>query len=375
MKERKGYVFEQGGKWYARITLTDSTGKRRNVKRTANSKPAAKELLKQLSLQLDTEGVEVIESLQMTFNDLADYYRNNYAIPAKIIENQRIEGMRDFRRIVGFVQRFCVFFGNRKLREITYNDISKYRNHRLQIETQYKRQRSITTVNRELSCLRRMFNVALQRGWIVRNPFNCGDALILTACEKRRERILTLAEETALLAACDDPKRLHLKSLLIALLDTGSRKSEMLKLKWCDVDLHGRTIIIRAQNTKTLKERTIAITERLLSELWRLWDTSNGVNDSLVFGIESNVRKSFATACRIAGIVHGGLEGLTLHCLRHTAATRLVKGQLPIQMVGRLLGHSQINTTYRYLTADNDTARQAANILESYQLPPAGNGI
>lgn len=369
MKERKGYVFAQGGKWYARITLTDATGKRRNVKRTANSKPAAKTLLKQLCLQLETEGIEAIDSLQRTFSDLADHYRDNYAIPAKILENQRVEGMRDFQRVRGFVERFRIFFGSRKLREITHGDISKYRSHRLQIETQYKRQRSITTINRELSCLRRMFNIALQCGWVVKNPFNCGDTLIQTFYERRRERILTLAEETLLLEACDDPIRSHLKPLLIALLDTGARKGEMLKLQWSDVDLDKRIITIRAQNTKTLRERQVGITERLYRSLTELWNDSDGQLSSVVFGIASNVRRSFASACKIAGIKHGGLDGLTLHCLRHSAATRLVKGQLPIQMVGRLLGHTQINTTYRYLSADNDTAKQAATILESFQMP------
>ena len=81
--------------------------------------------------------------------------------------------------------------------------------------------------------------------------------------------------------------------------------------------------------------------------------------------ITDNVRNSFASACRDAGIKHGGIDGLTLHSLRHTAATRLVKGQLPIQMVGRILGHSQPITTYRYLSANAETAQQAAAILEA----------
>jgi integrase len=65
---------------------------------------------------------------------------------------------------------------------------------------------------------------------------------------------------------------------------------------------------------------------------------------------------------------HGGIDGLTLHSLRHTAATRLVKGNLPIQMVGRILGHTQPQTTYRYLSANDETLFQAASILESVQL-------
>ncbi len=371
MKESKGYVFESNGKWFARITIADPiTGKRRNIKRTAYSKPAANELLKQIASQLNSEGSKVVESLSMTFNDLADYYETYYAIPAKVVDNQKIEGLRDYKRILGFIGRFRSYFGTRKLRSIEHHDLAQYRRQRLQTITQYKRQRSITAVNRELSCLRRIFNIAVQRGWVLRSPFACGEPLILTSCEKRRERILSPFEETKLLNACDDPKRSHLKPLLVALLDTGARLGEMLKLTWQDVDLDSRIITIRAQNTKTLRERQVGITERLCAELTTLWQNAKGDTRSLVFGISSNVRRSFKTACNVAGIKQGGLDGLTLHCLRHTAATRLVKGQLPIQLVGRILGHTQVNTTYRYLTADAETAKQATSILESYHSQP-----
>ena len=40
---------------------------------------------------------------------------------------------------------------------------------------------------------------------------------------------------------------------------------------------------------------------------------------------------------------------------------------MPLQMVGRILGHSQPQTTYRYLSADTETAAQAAAILEGFQ--------
>jgi integrase len=261
-------------------------------------------------------------------------------------------------------------FGTKPLREINHVDLISFRESRLNSKTYKGTGRTVTTVNRELAYLRRMFNVAVQNGWVLRNPFKCGDALILTSCEKRRERILTPDEEVRLLAACDDPRRSHLKPLLVALLDTGCRRGEMLKLVWRDVDLQSRVITVRAENSKTFKERQVGITERLCTMLLSIRETAKGELDSLVFRGCGDVRNSFATACKIAGIKYGGLDGLTLHCLRHTAATRLVRGNLPIQLVGRLLGHSSVNTTYRYLTATDETAKQATSILESYHSQP-----
>ena len=51
----------------------------------------------------------------------------------------------------------------------------------------------------------------------------------------------------------------------------------------------------------------------------------------------------------------------------HRAATRLVQSGMNQQLAGRLLGHSQPQTTYRYLSADIETARQAARMLEALQ--------
>ena len=74
----------------------------------------------------------------------------------------------------------------------------------------------------------------------------------------------------------------------------------MLKLTWQDVDLHNRIITIRAQNTKTLRERQVGITERLCRELTTLWQNAKGDFRSLLFGFSNNLKRSFKTARDIA---------------------------------------------------------------------------
>ncbi len=123
----------------------------------------------------------------------------------------------------------------------------------------------------------------------------------------------------------------------------------------------------QALNTKTLKTRQVAMTARVLQELKTLWENSNGDLNSLVFKFKG-VRKSFENSCKEVGIETGRPFGITLHSLRHTAATRLINGNLPIQMVGRILSHQNPQTTYRYLTANNETLYRAASIFESIQV-------
>ncbi len=365
---RRGYIGQdKKGRYFARTTITDEKGKRRNIIRLAKDKTEARLILKAILRQLDDEGSRAIDVARLSFNDLADFYEQHYLMPAQFVGGRKVAGLRDWKHVRAFLKIFRAHFGRRLLREITYSDVRTFRAERLQTPTQYGRQRSITTVNRELACLRRIFNIAVRESWLIKNPFNGGDTLISAADERKRERILTLSEETRLLEACEHPQRRHLRPLLICLLDTGARLSEMLKLRWQSVCFATRIITIEGMTTKTLKTRQVAMTERMYQELRSLWEASRGNFDARVFGIRNNVRKSFSSACKTAGINQGGIDGLNLHSMRHTAATRLVKGQLPLQIVGRILGHSQPQTTYRYLSADAETTAQAAAIFEAFQ--------
>jgi integrase len=372
LRERKGYVLfdRKRGDWIARTSVTDDNGKRRFVKRRAKSKTEAEAKLKSLLRQIDDEGSKVVDFNLLTFNYLADFYEKRYLHEAVYINGQKVSGLRDVARPKQLLKHFRAFFGKKKLREISYGDLLIYRDKRFKVHTQYKRQRTLASWNREAAVLRRIFNIACQQGWMLKNPFHSGDSLIIVSAERRREKILTPAEEIRLLDACDShPYRKPLKPLLVFLLDTGCRKSEALKLCWRSVCFDSRIITIEGMTTKTLKTRQMMITERVFAELSVLWEASSMDLNERVFGITNNVRKSFASACEVAGIKHGGIDGLTLHSLRHTAATRLVQGGMPLQLAGRILGHSQVNTTYRYLSANTQTLAQAA-IFEAIQGTP-----
>src|SRR6266511_3484043 len=139
------------------------------------------------------------------------------------------------------------------------------------------------------------------------------------------------------------------------------RRGEIFGLKWSDVDFEERVLTIRAFNTKTRKERQVSLTTRLAIELEKLWDESPKNKEQLVFGFTNNVKKSF-TSVR----VKSGLPDIRFHDLRHTAATRLVAAHLPLPEVGRVLGHTQANTTYRYVNANIETTRRAAALLDAF---------
>jgi integrase len=345
--------------YYARITYIEE-GERKQKWRRAENRSNAKEIIKDLLRELDDYGGETLDAAQMTFADLADHYKKKYLKEPEYVNGRKIEGLRSLNSVLSRWTVITDYFGKKKLRSITHGDIARFRATRLKTPTVRNKPRSITSVNRELEVLRKMLNIALREGWIIRNPFTRGDVLISKSDEQKRERILTKEEEEKLFKACTG-KREHLRPILICAIDTGMRRGEILKLEWADIDFQERMITVKAFNTKTLKERQVAMTERLSGELIKMYKEAPKEPTVLVFGITDNVKKAFDSVRRIAG-----LPDVRFHDLRHTHATRLVQHHIPLSEVGRILGHNQPSTTYRYVNANAETARRAAAALDEF---------
>ena len=370
-RQRQGWVkrSKRDGRWRAGVTYIDSEGNRHWINRLVENKTEGKNLLKDLLRELDDHGGESLLSARMTFASLCDYYEQEFLVEPVYVHDRKVAGLRTHHDQKLKLRVLRDYFGAMRLRDITPSHLDKFKANRLRTPKRPHKvggkkvgggQRAIASVNRELALLRRMLNLAVEQGWLFKNPFKARRSLISLADEKRRERIVTREEEQRLLAACDNPRRHHLKSVVICALDTGMRRGEILKLKWSDIDFTTRTITIRAFNTKTMRERQVMLTERLKTALAALYELSSKEPDALCFGVDS-VKKSFDGARRDAG-----LSGLRFHDLRHSAASRLVASGLALAEVGRILGHTMPATTYRYVNVNAETARRAAAALDQF---------
>jgi integrase/recombinase XerD len=176
---------------------------------------------------------------------------------------------------------------------------------------------------------------------------------------KRRPPTYGQEELDKLLAACDVEERAMFATLLL----TGLRKDELAHLTWDDVDLKKEAIRIRAKEgftPKDYEEREIPLPPDLVATLRTLPRTSTWVFASRTgnrFGRNEMLRRLKAIAER-AGVKHA-----TLHKFRHTYATRLLERGADIVTVQHLLGHSDLDTTRKYLSPDDTLKRQAVNRL------------
>lgn len=359
MKQRTGYLYKDGKRWVARVTFTDETGKRRNVKRYCETKTEARQKLDALKLQLGDRGQNSIEGDKLKFCEVARRYSETKLIEPLYVGERKVAGMRSLVAPRLYVKVLTEHFGNQRIRSITHASIEAFKLLRLKTPTRHGGERSIAAVNRELETLRTMLNFAKRQGWIAANPFEQGESLIERAAENSRDRILSFEEEERLLAACTG-RLAHLRPIIILAADTGLRRGELFQLLWSDVDFETRTIRIRAKVAKSNKSREVAMTTRVEAELRPLWEASEEGLKGSVFGIKTDIKHGFDSARKAAG-----LEGVRFHDLRHTCVSRMIQAGVRSEEAMKVSGHSTLSMLNRYLNVNLDTSRRAADALDT----------
>jgi len=203
-----------------------------------------------------------------------------------------------------------------------------------------------------------------------------------------RRRALTDAEIERFLAAArlEDEEldvlaadvRVPQASLFMALLETGARWNELRQLRWADVDLGKRVVVLRAENTKSRKQRAVPLSDELTAELVRLRALQETVHarlpnseDAVFLSPEgarwgwptSNVMRILDRLLDRAGIAKVNAQGekLDVHALRTTCASRMARRGVPLAIAQRWLGHSDPKlTAQHYVSVDVEDLRAAA---------------
>lgn len=384
-RHRDGSIKIINGKIYARIQYIDeATGKRKEKLKPAATRKKAREYITDMRKELNIGGQSALESDKITFLQVAEKYEKINLVAPVFQNGLKVAGRRSFQRQKYLIKPLKDFFGKKHIRRIKPSDLEAFKIERLntQVEIEKKikkdnpikerkkfiwekikiiRQRTVASVNRELSLLRQIFVFAESEDFISRNPFQRAKKIISTAAEVERDRVISFEEELLLLAACDAESRKHIKPLVITALDTGMRKGELLKLIWHDIDLIQNIITVRATNTKTEKMRRIGMTSRVKDALTKLWENSPKNLNDRVFGIKADFKRSWSSALKKAGI-----NDLRFHDLRHSAITRMIRAGVAISEAMKVSGHSEMKTFQRYVNLTNDSVTASATMLESF---------
>src|SRR5581483_10213780 len=219
-------------------------------------------------------------------------------------------------------------------------------------ETWQGKKRSIAYPNRVMSTTRRMFRIARQRKLMTGDPWHDGaeKRLVNMRLEDPRTRVMSLAEEKALLSACTRSKnRAHLRPMIIMAVETCMREGEIVAaqrweikdsdgnpLPWVDWKEH--VIYVTARYAKNGKDRIVPITPRLMKEL-KAWCKYRAPHEPSLFGLKvgGNVDTAWNGAKRQAKV-----KNLRFHDLKGTAVTRMLSAGIPGDIVSKIVGHESL---------------------------------
>jgi integrase/recombinase XerD len=235
-----------------------------------------------------------------------------------------------------------------------------------------KKGRSEATINHYFSLLKTFFNYAIREKYLIKNPVS--DIRPYTVDEKRREytpeeleRILDATDRIEKEARNSAVLQKYAKRIILLLLYTGMRIGEVLNLR-CE-NIQEDKIVTRRTETKQKKEKVIPLTDPLREILDQF--QGNGKKDKYVIPLRRRsgiMRAAWADSLIKKIREYSGVEDFIFHNIRHTASTIMVSEALGkgvgLADVMKILGHSQVETTMRYLHADFGRMKKAMEALE-----------
>ncbi len=236
------------------------------------------------------------------------------------------------------------WFGEFNIADITLVDIEDFMDERLDYGVSHG------TIQKDVSTLRALLNKAHREELLDRMP-----RIPKLQKYKPRTRWINQTEEEALVANAAP----HLIPLIRLAVNTGGRRGELLSLKWQNVDFANRQIIF--VETKNGDDRPIKLCERAYKTLLNLEPKDFGS----VFTYKGKAIKSVKTSFDKARS-KAGLSDVRFHDLRHTFASRLVQGGLPLYDLMHLMGHKSLDMVQRYAHLAPDYQKDAMRVLDQF---------
>lgn len=321
----------------------------------------AQQALAAVARGLDPQADKVATRTAPTMEDLWERYRVEQ-LPLK-----KPSTVKDY--VARWRDVIAPAFAKKAVRDVSNSEIDRL--HKRLRSTPYQ-------ANRCLAQLSRLFNLAEAWGWRSAGSNPCRH--VERYREEGRSRYLGPDEIVRLgeaLKVLEHEGRLlpQAAAAIRLLLLTGARLNEILGARWEWVDLPNR--VINLPDSKTGK-KPVFLSEAAVVVLNSLREQSAG--PFMVPGRSREFRDgddgprpltNLSTSWRRV-VAHANLVGVRIHDLRHTAASIAVGAGATLSLIGRLLGHSQPQTTHRYAHIANEPALTVANQIADAIAGPLG---
>lgn len=218
-----------------------------------------------------------------------------------------------------------------------------------------------------------MFSWGMEHGLVKSNPF----ASVKMSAPPQRAKFLSRDEAARLFAALDAVEGENSVNpafcdAIRLLLLTGARKTEILGLKWDEVDIERKILRLPPERTKAggqNGERRIILSSAAVAILKERKPPRHKAGDFVFPAIRGNghlvgVRRAFARVCERAE-----LAGVRIHDLRHSFASFAVADGASLFLVRKLLGHASARTSERYAHLSRDPLQDAVAAIGKALVP------
>lgn len=310
-KDRSGY-------W---ITWTDTQGRRRRRSTDAQT----------LSQAANARAAEMLRVEQARTLGFAPPGEETFReVAARFISHQKVRlTAKAYEREQGIVEKHLSAFFVGKLSTIRRVDIQRY-------ITKRSGEVSAHSVQKELNVLKHLLRLAVE--WEV-IPFNPAQGIKSPRVPAGRVRYLQPTELKELMLGCPA----WLRPIVAIAVCTGMRRSEILNLRWLDVDIAHQRILL--PQTKNGEGRIVYMNKSVQQVFISLpFSSTTRPTDKLFSELTpEQVSVTFQRVCKAVAI-----EDFRFHDLRHTAASWLRMSGADIHTVAQLLGHKDLRMAARY---------------------------
>ncbi|SEP20816.1 Site-specific recombinase XerD [Salinihabitans flavidus] len=220
--------------------------------------------------------------------------------------------------------------------------------------------------NRMGEVLRKMFTLAIEWEWCEANPAQGFHRRI----EQARERFLSPEELTRLAAVLDSAEDQRAASIIRMCMLTGARVGEVRTARFEQFNLDYAIWSKPASITKQRKIHRVPVSQDVVA-IVRQRQLVVPRGNPWLFPSDTAIGKPVHDVRRFWGTVQreAELTDVRIHDLRHTFASLLVSGGASLEIIGRLLGHSQMQTTQRYAHLMESPLRAGVDTVASIFRP------
>lgn len=224
---------------------------------------------------------------------------------------------------------------------VTVRDLTDFREY-----LRREKQQAASTINRNLSTLRKYFKWLFNKGHIQVNP-------TASVKELKRQALapqgLTRAKVRKLLREVELRKDVRSKSIFSLILYTGARLSDVVNLELSDLAIGERSGTVFYRYGKGSKQRTVPLPLQARKALSEYLETRPPVDSQKVFiGERGALNKRGIQAVFEKYRALTGIENLHCHVLRHTFSHTFLSQQGNLVQLAQILGHESLNTTAIY---------------------------